>query len=489
MVQRNVALIMRRILLAVLAVIGWSAQAVVYQNFATTNANPAFNSYTYQSNWSGYFPQSTIAPAFTNGVRYVNGLSGNNSGNGQTPAVNVAYSNIWFAVANNTNALIWVLAGNYTDQITNINNNVLYFDTFTTNTVNNGIIFRRNNANMYVGGNGTFIGTGNTVLLSGLGNSAATTCQFFCSLVNVAGDAIDTVLTGDIIDFGATYCTSSGGFLIDHGTAGSTINIYSTYYNSVNGITCGGCTSANATNNFFNCRIYEQAQAVWCGIYTFFGGTLDATNGLLYGAGNSVGSSTFVGTMVNSIMSVPTNSTLNAQNYNVGGYVKYPNGNNYWSATNRLIPPAAQAPVPLPNPLASPIRYYVSGKEVTLTEASATTVFNVSLAAGKSLHMRIYADVRADDGVNFQSEGDTFLVAAVNKTGTVTTAITTPGTQSSAVAVSSGTLTTTWTAVANGNSVDIKASSTSSLTQTTLVVMGWRAEIDSNDTGLTITSQ
>lgn len=132
-------------------------------------------------------------------------------------------------------------------------------------------------------------------------------------------------------------------------------------------------------------------------------------------------------------------------------------------------------------------RIYISAKEVVLTETTATLVFNVTLAAGKSLHMRVYGTVRADNSTDFQSEGDTFEVAAVNKAGTVTTALS--GTLVSAVAVSSGTLTTTWTAVANGNGVDIKANSTSSLTQTTLNVMGWRAEIDSNDTGLTITPQ
>lgn len=134
------------------------------------------------------------------------------------------------------------------------------------------------------------------------------------------------------------------------------------------------------------------------------------------------------------------------------------------------------------------VRNYISAKEVTLTESSATLVFNVSLAASKTVGIRIFATTRANDGTDFQSRTDSIFVSAVNKAATVTTAISTVGTGDTAAALSTGTLSTTWTAVANGNGVDIKCNAVSSLTQTTLVTQ-WQAEINSNDTGLAVTPQ
>ncbi len=131
-------------------------------------------------------------------------------------------------------------------------------------------------------------------------------------------------------------------------------------------------------------------------------------------------------------------------------------------------------------------RRYVSAKEVALTESSATLVFNVSIASGKSASIRVFASTRADDSTNFQERNDSFVVTAVNKGGSVTASISTIGTGDTSAALSSGTLTTTWTAVANGSSVDIKNSAVSSLTQTTLNT-AWRADIDSNDSSSTVT--
>lgn len=133
-------------------------------------------------------------------------------------------------------------------------------------------------------------------------------------------------------------------------------------------------------------------------------------------------------------------------------------------------------------------RTYISAKSVTLTESSATLVFNVSLASGKTCGLRVFATTDADDATNFQVNTDTLQVSAVNKAGTVTTAISTIGAQTTTTAVSSGTLTTTWTAVANGNGVDVKCNAVSSLTQTTLATR-WRAELDSDDTAISITAQ
>ena len=64
-------------------------------------------------------------------------------------------------------------------------------------------------------------------------------------------------------------------------------------------------------------------------------------------------------------------------------------------------------------------RVYISAKRVNLTESSATLVFNISLASGKHCGLHVFATTHADDGTDFQSTVDEFLVSAVNKGGTV----------------------------------------------------------------------
>lgn len=130
-------------------------------------------------------------------------------------------------------------------------------------------------------------------------------------------------------------------------------------------------------------------------------------------------------------------------------------------------------------------RTYLSAKRVSLTESTATLVFNASLASGKTCGLRIFATTDADDGTDFQTVAETVHIAAVNKGGTVSTG--TPQVSGSTVN-SSGTLTTSWTAVANGNGVDVKCNAVSSLTQTTLATR-WRVELDSDDTAISITAQ
>lgn len=110
-------------------------------------------------------------------------------------------------------------------------------------------------------------------------------------------------------------------------------------------------------------------------------------------------------------------------------------------------------------------RYHASAKHVVLTESSATTFATISVAASKSVGGECVIVVNADNGTEFQSTTTRFCFSAVNKAGTVTAAI---DTVSTATAVSSGTLANTITAVANGNNVDLKCSSVSSLTQSTL---------------------
>jgi hypothetical protein len=112
-------------------------------------------------------------------------------------------------------------------------------------------------------------------------------------------------------------------------------------------------------------------------------------------------------------------------------------------------------------------RAFYSSKFVDLTETTATTFSNIAVAASKQAGATITATVYASDGTDFQSLTSVLNVNAVNKAGTVTATLTqVDGT----TAASAGTLTATFTATANGASVDLKCSATSSLTQTVLRV-------------------
>lgn len=120
--------------------------------------------------------------------------------------------------------------------------------------------------------------------------------------------------------------------------------------------------------------------------------------------------------------------------------------------------------------------FFIAANPVALTESSATLVFNIALAASKVLGMTVTATVEANDGTDFQAVTETFAIAAVAKSTTVTTSLSSPSTPI-ATLTSSGTLSTTWTAVANSNSVDVKCNAVSSLTQTTLRVLGYQIVI------------
>lgn len=124
-------------------------------------------------------------------------------------------------------------------------------------------------------------------------------------------------------------------------------------------------------------------------------------------------------------------------------------------------------------------RRYIYAGEKTLTSATATIVLNLALASSKYVGGRITATTHANDASDFQAITDDFTFSAVNKAGTVTTAVqVTPST--STTAASAGTLTTAWTVVANGNGLDIKNTADSSLTETVLKVT-WQIELNSDD--------
>jgi hypothetical protein len=110
-------------------------------------------------------------------------------------------------------------------------------------------------------------------------------------------------------------------------------------------------------------------------------------------------------------------------------------------------------------------RQYDSAKPVTLTDTTATTFANIGVLTNTIAGATIVCTVYANDATDYQALTSTLNVNAVNKNGTITTTITqVDGT----TAASSGTLTCTYTSVVNGNTIDIKANATSSLTETTL---------------------
>jgi hypothetical protein len=131
------------------------------------------------------------------------------------------------------------------------------------------------------------------------------------------------------------------------------------------------------------------------------------------------------------------------------------------------------------------VRRYDSAKFVNLTESSATLFANVTLASGKYSGMKIVATVTANDGTDYQSLTSDVVINAVNKAGTITAQL---SQTDSTTAASSGTLSVTYTAVQNGNAIDIKANAVSSLTQTVLRVKWGIVELNSDDPS-TVTAQ
>ena len=113
-------------------------------------------------------------------------------------------------------------------------------------------------------------------------------------------------------------------------------------------------------------------------------------------------------------------------------------------------------------------RFSVLADYVTLTESTATTFARCEVPSGTVAGGSFTITIEGNDATDFQAL--TYIVewSAVNKAGTITTAI---QVSSGATAVSSGTLTATITAVDAGagtNTVAFKADAVSSLTQTVL---------------------
>lgn len=107
---------------------------------------------------------------------------------------------------------------------------------------------------------------------------------------------------------------------------------------------------------------------------------------------------------------------------------------------------------------------------VTIVDGAATSLFTVACAAGAGVAGVILATIFASDGTDHQQMTAVVTYAAVNKAATMTTAITDLSTED-AKAVSSGTLTLSWTAVDSTNILTVKLQPTGSLTETTYNVI------------------
>ncbi len=104
-----------------------------------------------------------------------------------------------------------------------------------------------------------------------------------------------------------------------------------------------------------------------------------------------------------------------------------------------------------------------------IVDGSATSLFTVACPTGAMVGGAFLFLVRASDATDFQAMSGLVTFAAVNKAGTHTTAITDLSTVD-AKAVSSGTLTLSWSFVTGTNLCTVKLTPTGSLTETTYTV-------------------
>ena len=102
----------------------------------------------------------------------------------------------------------------------------------------------------------------------------------------------------------------------------------------------------------------------------------------------------------------------------------------------------------------------------TIVDGSATSLFEVAVAAGASVGGVVHYHIFASDGTDHMGLTGVVTYAAVNKAATTTVTVTNT-TAPEAKAVSTGTLTTSWTGVDSTNKITVKVQPTGSLTETT----------------------
>lgn len=125
-----------------------------------------------------------------------------------------------------------------------------------------------------------------------------------------------------------------------------------------------------------------------------------------------------------------------------------------------------------------------AGAEKTLTESSATSFVQIAVASGAHVGGVIHYTIIANDSTDYQTRAGTVAFSAVNKAGTETCTI---GTAADAVAVSTGTLTVSFSSdTSPTNAVNLQANAVSSLTQTTLLIRYW---VEITGPSVTITPQ
>lgn len=107
------------------------------------------------------------------------------------------------------------------------------------------------------------------------------------------------------------------------------------------------------------------------------------------------------------------------------------------------------------------------GGEVTLADGVTTTVLVIALNSGQRCGGTIHYTIDSTDAVEHQSVAGVVTYSAVNKSAAYTTSI---GPVSESVAVSAGTLTTTWSMTTGSNLVNVRLNANTSLTPSTFLV-------------------
>lgn len=125
-------------------------------------------------------------------------------------------------------------------------------------------------------------------------------------------------------------------------------------------------------------------------------------------------------------------------------------------------------------------RFHAPAKFVNLTDATATTLFTIPVAATNYVGLTAVVTIYATDGTDHQSKTSRLIIDAIAKTTTITATVTETA---NTTAASSGTLTCTYTVVdAGSNVLAVKAAASSSLTETVLRAKVVITAINSNGT-------
>jgi len=120
-------------------------------------------------------------------------------------------------------------------------------------------------------------------------------------------------------------------------------------------------------------------------------------------------------------------------------------------------------------------RFIANGTPKTIVDGSATSLFEIACAAGEMVGGFIDFLVRASDGTDYQAIAGRAAFSAVNKAGTITATVTYT-TAPEAKAVSSGTLTLSFTIVDSTNKATVKVQPTGSLTETTPYTISYNVQ-------------